>query len=304
MPAPSIWSRGYIQYSYLRKCKDLRPHVQVEVKINSNVVHGECFGVPFAVSNDDEQALAFAQFAVTTHNETQGPKIRFERIVRATRMKVVAGYDYYLQFQGIDENGDVNVYYAEVSDHPFGTGKHLRRWQPVDDSFSYPFHLIRGSELRGDFDSYVEKYREWFGDFDSNVEKLRMFLPTLSLKYEDGKSHTTFDHTAASVDVVPVYNMIHCGTVSFYASSAVKMYKQKVGKDIFLDKVLHASKECDGGKAFYNLLLKVMNEKDECSFLHAIVEVLELKNEKLVKWHVIDEIFSSPLGKEQIAVGA
>ncbi|CAI9089679.1 OLC1v1024298C1 [Oldenlandia corymbosa var. corymbosa] len=80
----------------------------VDIKLTSNRCK-EHFGGVFAVSNDHEEALSSAQFAVTQHNETQGKKIMLQSVVRASRMKVVCGCDYYLMLKGIDENGDLNV---------------------------------------------------------------------------------------------------------------------------------------------------------------------------------------------------
>lgn len=56
----------------------------------------------------------------------------------------VAGMMFYITLEGVDEeNGELNVYYAEVLDCRYINFRQLIKWQLVDESFSYPFEEIR-----------------------------------------------------------------------------------------------------------------------------------------------------------------
>ncbi|CAI9105065.1 OLC1v1003914C1 [Oldenlandia corymbosa var. corymbosa] len=269
------------------------------------------------------EALASAQFAVSEHNETRDGNIRFERVVRASRLVAVHGYDYYLTFEGTDENGVLNVYYAEVCDSP--SKKCLRHWQLVDDSFSYPFRKLSAD---------MNKKKGYYISHHDPRHFLRVFLPTVSLRYKDDASPMTSEESQRGLslenpdparktmnseesiqnvpdssssssddhidptDVVPVYNMIHCGKVAYYAASAVEIYREKMGQKLCLAEVLHASKEYIDGKLVYILMLKAINDRREYRFLHAMLEVSELKKEESIKWHVVEELFSGPPGKK------
>lgn len=54
---------------------------------------------------------------------------------------MLSGLQYYITLEGIDENGDLNVYYAELLHDTFGEemGWELIKFVLVDESFSYPF---------------------------------------------------------------------------------------------------------------------------------------------------------------------
>lgn len=54
-----------------------------------------------------------------------------------------SGIEYYITLEGIDENGDLNVYCAEVLIVSYKQEEELIKFQLVNESFTYPFEELR-----------------------------------------------------------------------------------------------------------------------------------------------------------------
>ncbi|CAI9105069.1 OLC1v1003918C1 [Oldenlandia corymbosa var. corymbosa] len=259
---------------------------------------------------DIESVLPAAEFAVTMHNTAEDRNTRFVRVVRASyRLFNWYKYHYYLTMEGIDENGDLNVYYAEV--YAFDTRKQLLKWRLVDESFSYPYwetSVVRNiaEKFRHNVEGYRNMPRAWLasltldyhnGTFGDATERSYVTAPCSSSSYNEIEVDTRGPH------VTPIYEMVDCGKIVNHALSALKRLNKQMGKETCLKEVLHASKEEVDGKVYYILLLKAMNEQKEFTFLYAIAEVSQIK-EELIKWHVVDELCSDPLEINKIGVVA
>ncbi|CAI9105066.1 OLC1v1003915C1 [Oldenlandia corymbosa var. corymbosa] len=266
------------------------------------------FGRRHIFELDIESVLPAAEFAVMTNNTAEEGKIRLVRVVRAS-YKRGRCYKYYLTLEGIDENDDddsLNVYYAEV--HAFDTTKQLLKWQLVDHSFSYPYWetgVVRNiaEKFRHNVEGYRNMPRAWLasltldyhnGTFGDATERSYVTAPCSSSSYNEIEVDTRGPH------VTPIYEMVDCGKIVNHALSALKRLNKQMGKETCLKEVLHASKEEVDGKVYYILLLKAMNEQKEFTFLYAIAEVSQIK-EELIKWHVVDELCSDPLEINKIA---